>query len=93
MTIDKVQMLLRNEFLSLDPYTHGRISYAPSCAAPVEVGAVVVGGKIAQVVSSDVAGFAAGDRVQAFGGLQDYAPLNGTGVINMGTTPKNRLGR
>lgn len=83
------QMLLRNEFLSLDPYMRGRMSDAPSYAAPVEIGAVMVGGTVAQVVSSNVAGFAAGDWVQAFGGWQDYALSDGTGVINMGTSPEN----
>ncbi len=37
-------MLLRNEYLSLDPYMRGRMSDAPSCAAPVEIGAVMIGG-------------------------------------------------
>jgi hypothetical protein len=85
----KGQMLLRNEYLSLDPYMRGRMSDAPSYAAPVEIGAVMVGGTIAQVVSSDVAGFAVGDWVQAFGGWQDYALSDGTGVINMGASPEN----
>lgn len=82
-TPGKGQMLLRNEYLSLDPYMRGRMSDAPSYAAPVEIGAVMVGGTVAQVVSSDVGGFAAGDWVQAFGGWQDYALSDGTGVINM----------
>ena len=83
------QVLVRHHFLSLDPYMRGRMSDAPSYAAPVEIGAVMVGGTVAQVVSSDVAGFSAGDRVQAFGGWQDYALSNGTGVINMGKSPEN----
>ena len=37
------------------------MSDAPSYAAPVEIGAVMVGETVAQVVSSEVAGFAAGD--------------------------------
>jgi len=83
------QMLLRNEYLSLDPYMRGRMSDAPSYAAPVEIGAVMVGSTIAQVVSSDVNGFAEGDWVQAFGGWQDYALSDGTGVVNMGKSPEN----
>ncbi|WP_116133372.1 NADP-dependent oxidoreductase [Tropicimonas sp. IMCC34043] len=87
-TPGKGQMLLRNEYLSLDPYMRGRMSDAPSYAAPVEVGAVMVGGTVAQVVSSDVSGFAPGDWVVAFGGWQDYALSDGTGVINMGKAPQ-----
>jgi len=88
-TPGKGQMLLRNEYLSLDPYMRGRMSDAPSYAAPVEIGNVMIGGTVAQVVSSDVAGFAEGDWVQAFGGWQDYALSDGTGVINMGKSPEN----
>ncbi|WP_018697962.1 NADP-dependent oxidoreductase [Amorphus coralli] len=83
------QMLLRNEFLSLDPYMRGRMSDAPSYAVPVEIGEVMVGGTVAEVVTSDVKGFEAGDRVVAFGGWQDYAVSDGTGVINMGKEPEN----
>tara|TARA_R110002126_G_scaffold291803_1_gene459378 strand:- start:206090 stop:207121 length:1032 start_codon:yes stop_codon:yes gene_type:complete len=83
------QMLLRNEYLSLDPYMRGRMSDAPSYAAPVEIGAVMVGGTVARVVRSNLDGFAEGDWVVAFGGWQDYAVSDGTGVINMGKDPKN----
>ncbi len=88
-TPGKGQMLLRNEYLSLDPYMRGRMSDAPSYAAPVEIGDVMVGGTVAQVVSSDVDGFAEGDLVVAFGGWQDYALSDGKGVINMGKDPEN----
>lgn len=83
------QMLLRNEYLSLDPYMRGRMSDAPSYAAPVEIDQVMVGGTVAQVVTSDVKGFAEGDWVVAFGGWQDYALSDGKGVINMGKNPEN----
>lgn len=83
------QVLLRNTFLSLDPYMRGRMSAAPSYAPPVEVGEVMVGGTVSQVVSSDVEGFEAGDWVVAFGGWQDYALSNGKGLINLGKSPKN----
>lgn len=81
------QMLLRTTFLSLDPYMRGRMSDAPSYAAPVEIGGVMVGGTVAQVVSSDVDGFAKGDHVLSFNGWQDYAVSDGAGVTNLGQTP------
>jgi NADPH-dependent curcumin reductase CurA len=83
------QMLLRNEYLSLDPYMRGRMGDAPSYAAPVEIGQVMVGGTVAQIVSSGVVGFQEGDWVQASGGWQDYALSDGNGVINLGKEPKN----
>ena len=85
----KDQMLLRNEYLSLDPYMRGRMSDAPSYAAPVKLGGVMDGGTVSQVVTSDVDGFSAGDWVVAFGGWQDYALSDGKGVINMGKNPEN----
>ncbi|MEY8097752.1 NADP-dependent oxidoreductase [Falsihalocynthiibacter sp. S25ZX9] len=86
---EKGQMLLRNEYLSLDPYMRGRMSDAPSYAAPVEVDAPMIGGTVSQVVSSHLDGFAEGDWVVAFGGWQDYALSDGTGIINMGKNPEN----
>lgn len=84
----KGEMLLRTEYLSLDPYMRGRMSDAPSYAAPVEVGGVMVGGTVARVVTSDVAGFAPGDWVLSFSGWQDYALSGGEGVVNLGTAPE-----
>jgi NADPH-dependent curcumin reductase CurA len=88
-TLSEGEMMLRNEYLSLDPYMRGRMSDAPSYAAPAEIGAVMVGGTVAEVVSSDVDGFETGDWVVAFGGWQDYALCDGTGVINMCKNPEN----
>ena len=85
----KGQMLLRNAYLSLDPYMRGRMSDAPSYAPPVAIGEVMVGGTVAQVVTSDCKGFEAGDWVVAFGGWQDYALSDGTGVVNLGKKPEN----
>tara|TARA_R110002073_G_scaffold74100_10_gene181391 strand:+ start:48162 stop:49208 length:1047 start_codon:yes stop_codon:yes gene_type:complete len=83
------EMLLRTEFLSLDPYMRGRMSAAKSYAEPVAIGDVMIGGTVAQVVSSDVKGFAAGDFVLSFSGWQDYAVSNGEGVTNLGSDPKH----
>lgn len=85
----KGQMLLRNEFLSLDPYMRGRMSDEPSYAEPVALGAVMVGGTVSQVVTADVEGFAKGDWVVAFGGWQDYAVSDGKGVVKLGKNPEH----
>ena len=77
------QMLLRTEYLSLDPYMRGRMSDAKSYADPVEIGGVMVGGTVAQVVTSHVDGFAPGDFVLSFNGWQDYAVSDGSGVTKL----------
>lgn len=83
------QMLLRTVYLSLDPYMRGRMSAAKSYAAPVEIGATMVGGTVSRVVSSNLDGFEAGDWVLSFNGWQDYAISDGTMVTNLGKTPEN----
>ncbi len=83
------QMLLRTEFLSLDPYMRGRMSDAPSYAAPVEIGGVMVGGTVARVVTSQIQGFKPGDWVLSFNGWQDYAVSDGQGVTNLGQSPQH----
>ncbi|MBB3713447.1 hypothetical protein FHS00_003051 [Limimaricola variabilis] len=74
------EVLLATEFLSLDPYMRGRMSDAPSYAAPVEIGQPMVGGTVARVVQSNNPNFAEGDRVVSFSGWQDYAVSDGTGL-------------
>ncbi|OXT02113.1 NADP-dependent oxidoreductase [Notoacmeibacter marinus] len=78
------QMLLRTLYLSLDPYMRGRMSDAPSYAAPVEIGGVMVGGTVAEVVTSNVEGFEGGDLVLSFNGWQDYALSDGQGLQKLG---------
>lgn len=81
------QMLLRTEFLSLDPYMRGRMSDAPSYAAPVEIDGVMVGGTVAKVIKSNIDTFKEGDWVLSFNGWQDYALSDGTGVTALGRDP------
>ncbi|MCB8836541.1 NADP-dependent oxidoreductase [Aurantimonas sp. VKM B-3413] len=85
----KGEMLLRTEFLSLDPYMRGRMSDAPSYAKPVELGEVMVGATVARVVASNREGFSQGDLVLSGNGWQDYAVSDGAGVQNLGRDPKN----
>ena len=83
------QMLLRSLFLSIDPYMRGRMSAAKSYAQPVEIGGVMTGQVVAEVMESDLPGFAPGDRVLAMSGWQDYAVSDGEGVMNLGAAPEN----
>jgi NADPH-dependent curcumin reductase CurA len=66
------QVLIRTQYLSLDPYMRGRMSDVPSYAPPVEVGGVMVGGTIGEVVESRSAELAVGDVVLAYNGWQKY---------------------
>ena len=85
----KGEMLLRTVYLSLDPYMRGRMSAAKSYADPVEIGGVMTGQVVAQVMQSDCEGFKPGDFVLAPSGWQDYAVSDGTQVLNLGAEPQN----
>ncbi|CNI30855.1 putative oxidoreductase [Yersinia frederiksenii] len=78
------QILLRTRYLSLDPYMRGRMSDAPSYAAPVEVGDVMVGGAVSRVEASKHPDFQVGDWVLASSGWQDYSLSDGAGIRNLG---------
>ena len=77
------EMLLRTVYLSLDPYMRGRMSDAKSYADPLEVGDVIMGATVAQVVESNVDKFAKGDLVVSNSGWQDYSVSTGEGVLKL----------
>ncbi len=83
------QMLLRTVYLSLDPYMRGRMSDAASYADPLQVGDVMLGGTVAQVVESNIDGFAVGDLVVSNSGWQDYSVSDGEGVLKLDKNMSN----
>ena len=77
------ELLLRNKYLSLDPYMRGRMSTAKSYAKGFEIGQVLGGGTVSEVVASNNPNFVPGDLVLAFGGWQDYALSGGEGLMRI----------
>ena len=71
------EILVRAMFLSVDPYMRGRISGMKSYAAPTEIGQVMMGGGVAQVIESRNPAFVPGDIVDTYMGWQEYAVSNG----------------
>ena len=59
------EVLVRNEWLSLDPYMRGRMSDAKSYVTPVQIGEVMVGQTAGEVVVSRDPAFKPGDKVLA----------------------------
>ena len=76
------EVLVRNRYLSLDPYMRMRMSDAPSYAPSVAVGEVMVGGTVGEVVASRSPLLAQGDTVTGPLGWQRY-----------GVAPAKRLRR
>tara|TARA_R110002073_G_scaffold7245_22_gene41468 strand:+ start:2250 stop:3275 length:1026 start_codon:yes stop_codon:yes gene_type:complete len=77
------EVLLRTEYLSLDPYMRGRMNDGPSYAPAVAVGDVMVGGTVSRVEQSKNSGFTEGDRVLSYSGWQDFAVSRGTDLIKL----------
>jgi alcohol dehydrogenase len=83
------EMLLRTEYLSLDPYMRGRMNDAKSYAEPVKIGEEMTGQVVAEVVTCNIEEYQPGDYVLAGSGWQDYAISDGSMVINLGKNPQN----
>ncbi len=72
------QVLIRSLYLSVDPYMRGRISPAKNYAASVELGHVMRGGGVGEVIASKHPDFKPGDIVESMGfGWQEYPVLKG----------------
>jgi len=59
------EVLVRNLFLSVDPYMRGRMNDVPSYVPPFQIGKPLEGGAVGEVVASRAEGFAAGDFVSS----------------------------
>ena len=77
------QVLVRNHFLSLDPYMRGRMNDAKSYAAPVKLGEVMIGGTAGEVVASRHPKFAVGDKVVGMLGWQLYGVADGSQLMKV----------
>src|ERR1700681_3435821 len=66
------EVLVKNEWLSLDPYMRGRMSDAKSYAKATEIGEVMVGQTVGEVVESRDPNFKSGDKVLTPLGWQLY---------------------
>ncbi|MEV8086049.1 NADP-dependent oxidoreductase [Streptomyces nigra] len=77
------QVLVRNKYLSVDPYMRGRMSAAKSYADPYELGKVMQGGAVGEVVESNAEGIAVGDHVLHFFGWREYAALDARHAVKV----------
>lgn len=83
------EVRLRTIYLSLDPYMRGRMSTAPSYAAPLALGDVVLGQTVSEVVESRSTRRQVGDIVLAFTGWQTQAVVDArqTRLVDSGQAP------
>lgn len=71
------EVLRRTIYLSLDPYMRGRMSQARSYAKSLELGDVIVGATVSQVVESRNPAFSSGSFVLGYDGWQQYGISTG----------------
>ncbi len=77
------QVLVRNEYLSVDPYMRGRMSAAKSYVAPYELGKAMQGGAVGEVVASNAEGISVGDHVLHFHGWREYAVVDAKTAVKV----------
>src|SRR5207237_7747349 len=80
------QFVVAVSHLSLDPAMRGWMNAGASYIPPVEVGAVMRAGAIGRVTASRHPGFAAGDEVSGWFGVQEYALSDGRDVFGLDTS-------
>lgn len=89
------ELLLQTRYLSLDPYMRGRMDDKKSYAPPLQIGDVMTGESIAEVILSNVPDFSIGDLVLVNTGWQTHFLSNGKGLrkIDSNSVPiTTRLG-
>ena len=69
------EILVRVDYLSLDPAMRGWINAGRSYIAPVEIGAVMRAGGIGEVLESNTPAYAPGDLVHGMFGVQQFAAV------------------
>jgi NADPH-dependent curcumin reductase CurA len=71
------QILIRNEYLSVDPAMRGWVSAVANYSTPVGIGEVMRAFSAGRVVASRHPDYAEGDAVMGMLGWQDYALSDG----------------
>jgi NADPH-dependent curcumin reductase CurA len=89
------QVVVRNTYLSVDPYMRGRMDDRPSYIPPFPLHAPLDGAAVGVVVESRAAGLKPGQVVEHFAGLREVAVLDAAAVSVLdadGVPVENHLG-
>lgn len=80
------QVLVRNHYLSLDPYMRGRMNEGKSYATPQPLNEVMIGGTVGEVVASRNPKYTVGDKVLGMFGWQEMGVSDGSGMQKVDTS-------
>lgn len=75
-SIGKNEILIKVDFLSIDPYMRGRMNDSKSYADPAKLGEPMTGETVGTVVESNSSRYLVGDRVCAHQGWQTYVKVS-----------------
>ena len=85
--IKEGEFLVKNLWMSVDPYMRGRMIDRKSYIAPFEVGAVLEGGAIGEVIESNNSEFPVGSKVNSMHGWRSHYVTDGTEITRLPQTP------
>ncbi|MEV6342596.1 NADP-dependent oxidoreductase [Actinoplanes sp. NPDC051851] len=74
------QVLVRNRFMSVDPYMRGRMNDVKSYVPPFQLGVALDGGAVGEVIASNAETVPVGATVLHGLGWRDHAVLDGSSV-------------
>ena len=77
------ELLVRNIYMSVDPYMRGRMNAGRSYTPPFQIGEALTGGAVGQVVAALNGRFQAGDYVTSMYGWREYFVSDGRGLTQI----------
>lgn len=80
------EVLVKIQYISLDPAMRGWMNEGKSYIKPVQIGEVMRAGTAGQVVESKAEGFAVGDYVTGYGGVQEYYITDAKHLVKVDTS-------
>ncbi len=85
-TITEGQVLIRNHFLSLDPYMRVRMDDVKNYAAPQALNETMIGGTVGEIIASKNPQFQIGDKVIGMMGWAEMGVSDGSLLRKLDTT-------
>ncbi|MCL1059333.1 NADP-dependent oxidoreductase [Shewanella gelidimarina] len=87
--IKEGDFLVKNSWMSVDPYMRGRMVDRKSYIAPFQIGAVLEGGAVGEIIESNNVEFPVGSMVNSMHGWRSHYVSDGTEITRLPQTPIN----
>lgn len=80
------EVLVRNEYMTVDPYMRSLMNEGKSYMPPVQLNATMEGGTVGEVVASKNPAFAVGDKVVGYSGWAEMGVSDGSDMRKVDTS-------